>query len=61
MMGAGTSQPEPEPDPEPARKPNPYEEIFGQMFESGKEIQRGYQKDMESIFDQYLQGMKGGR
>ncbi|WP_342210780.1 DUF937 domain-containing protein [Pseudohoeflea suaedae] len=63
MMGGATRQPEPQPQPEPdpEHKPNPYEEIFGQMFESGREIQRGYQKDMESIFDQYLQGMKGGR
>jgi len=62
MMGGGQKTPEPEPEPEKSvRKDNPYDEIFGKMFESGREIQRGYQKDMESIFDQYLQGMKGGK
>ncbi|MAY61796.1 MAG: hypothetical protein CML29_06260 [Rhizobiales bacterium] len=61
MMG-GAKGPEPVPEPEPSvRKDNPYDQIFGQMFESGREIQRGYQKDMESIFDQYLQGMKRGQ
>lgn len=61
MMG-GAKTPEPEPEPEPSvRKDNSYDQIFGQMFESGREIQRGYQKDMESIFDQYLQGMKRGQ
>jgi hypothetical protein len=62
MMGGGAKTSEPEPEPEPSvRKDNPYDEIFGKMFDSGREIQRGYQKDMESIFDQYLQGMKGSR
>ncbi len=62
MMGGGAQKPEPEAPPEPSvRKDNPYDEIFGKMFDSGREIQRGYQKDMESIFDQYLQGMKGSR
>lgn len=65
MLG-GANQAQPEPEPAPASEPsrgsrNPMEDIFGKMFESGREVQRGYQKDMESIFDQYLQGMKRDR
>ena len=67
-MGGGQARqaPEPEQPPEPDRMPsgrprNPYDDLFGQMFDSGKEVQKGYQKNMESIFDQYLQGMKQQR
>ena len=63
-MGGGQARqaPEPEQQPDPDRMPsgrirNPYDDLFGQMFESGREVQKGYQKNMESIFDQYLQGM----
>ncbi|KGF68595.1 hypothetical protein LL06_15925 [Hoeflea sp. BAL378] len=63
MGGAQARQaPEPEQQPDPDRMPsgrkrNPYDDLFGKMFESGREVQQGYQKSMESIFDQYLQGM----
>ncbi|AKI01752.1 hypothetical protein IMCC20628_03058 [Hoeflea sp. IMCC20628] len=62
-MGGGQSQQAPEPDQQPDRTApaanrNPYDDLFGKMFDSGKEVQQGYQKNMESIFDQYLQGMK---
>lgn len=67
-MGGGQARQAPEPDepPEPDRTPsgrerNPYDDLFGQMFESGKEVQKGYQKNLESIFDQYLQGMNRQR
>ena len=67
-MGGGQTRqaPEPEQQPDPDRMPsgrkrNPYDDLFGQMFESGKEVQKGYQKNMESIFDQYLQGMNRQR
>ena len=33
-------------------------DIFGEMFETGRKMNEGYQKNMESIFDQYLDGMK---
>ncbi|WP_417434519.1 DUF937 domain-containing protein [Hoeflea sp.] len=63
-MGGGQTKetPETEPQPDPdrmasGRKRNPYDDLFGQMFDAGKEVQQGYQKNVESIFDQYLQGM----
>lgn len=60
-MGANQA-PEPETQPKPDKMPsgrnrNPYDDLFGQMFDSGKEVQKGYQQNMESIFDQYLKGM----
>lgn len=62
-MGGGQARQAPEPQLQPGRAPtesprNPYDDLFGRMFESGREVQKGYQKNMESIFDQYLQGMK---
>lgn len=67
--GAGRAQaPEPEPEPAPrerrmpsGRERNPYDDLFGNMFEAGREVQQGYQKSVESIFDQYLQGMNRRR
>ncbi|MDF1606814.1 DUF937 domain-containing protein [Hoeflea sp. YIM 152468] len=61
-MGGGQSRetPAPERQPDQAASPgdrNPYDALFGQMFESGREVQQGYQENMETIFDQYLQGM----
>ncbi|MBC7280201.1 DUF937 domain-containing protein [Hoeflea sp.] len=61
-MGGGQTQQAPEPQQQPDRMPsgrerNPYDDLFGKMFESGREVQKGYQKTMDSIFDQYLQGM----
>lgn len=32
--------------------------MFGQMFDAGREVQTGYAKSMDQIFDQYLDGMK---
>ena len=53
MMGGGQSEPEPEPKP----RGNAYEELFGQMFETGRQTQDTYQKGIDDIFDQYLRGM----
>lgn len=65
MMGAGqrgsdsaSSAPDPEQPPDPSGKPqNPYDDIFGQMFDAGSKMQEGYQKNMESVFDQYMKSM----
>lgn len=53
------SEPPPEPEPEPEKAGNPYEELFGQMFETTRAMQKDYQKGMESIFDRYLQDARG--
>jgi len=65
MMRGGQRKAEPAPEPEPAqqrtnpsgRPRNPYDDLFGDMFESGSKQRDEYQKGMESIFDQYLKGM----
>ncbi|WP_026479392.1 DUF937 domain-containing protein [Ahrensia sp. 13_GOM-1096m] len=51
MMGG------PKPAPEPAPTKNKYEDLFGDMFETGRKQQDQYQKSVESIFDQYINGM----
>ena len=62
MLGGGQARQAPEPEQTTSsRTGNPYGDLFGQMFDSGKEVQQGYQKNMESIFDQYLQGMNRQR
>lgn len=64
-MGGGAARQSPEPQQQSTRETsapdkagNPYDDLFGKMFDSGREVQKGYQQNMESIFDQYLQGMK---
>lgn len=64
MAGMGGGQTEraetPEPKSEPSdRQPGKggFEEMFGDMFETGRKVQKDYQKGVESIFDQYLDGM----
>lgn len=69
MMKAGVPKteapapPEPEPEAEPDEAPeakaaNPYGDLFGDMFETGRRTQESYQRSMEQIFDTYMQGMK---
>jgi hypothetical protein len=62
MMGGGRAQPQAR-EPEPQRNPSgrartPYDDLFGKMFDSGAQVRDGYQKNMESIFDQYMSGME---
>jgi len=45
-------------DPAPEDNPNPYDKLFGDMFDAGTRVQKDYQKNMDSIFDAYLKGMK---
>ena len=66
MKGGGQSAPEPEEEAQqPRRKSapsnNPSNNPWGDMFETGKKTQETYQKGLESIFDQYLQGMDRSR
>jgi hypothetical protein len=69
MLGGGQPRPqaqaEEEPEPAPRQRtnpgsgqqPNPYDDIFGKMFESGRQTRDDYQKGVESIFDQFTKGM----
>jgi hypothetical protein len=64
MMRGGQQQaaPEPQPKANPSGRPrNPYDDLFGEMFEAGAKTRDEYQKNMESIFDQYLDGMNKRR
>ncbi|MEO1746086.1 MAG: DUF937 domain-containing protein [Pseudomonadota bacterium] len=52
------AQPQAQAEPTPSGTKNPYEELFGEMFETGRKTQENYQQSMEQIFDNYLQGMR---
>jgi len=58
----GATPPREEMHPEPeAEKPNPYGDLFGEMFETGRKTQQQYQKSMEDIFEGYMKGMQRRR
>ena len=61
MLG-GQSQPARDAAPEETANPDgraksPYDDLFGKMFETGRQQRDDYQKGMESIFDQFRKGM----
>lgn len=60
MTGQMPQAPQPRPE---ARRKHPYEDILGDMLDAGKQTQDQYQRQMDSIFDQYIHGMDrlGGR
>jgi hypothetical protein len=41
----------------PQSGPRSGKDIFGDMLEPGRRMGEAYQKNMESIFDQFLRGM----
>ncbi|MBX3570245.1 MAG: DUF937 domain-containing protein [Rhizobiaceae bacterium] len=57
----GSDDPPPrgrQPEPNPSGRPrNPYDDLFGDMFESGRKTRDDYQKGVESIFEQFTKGM----
>ncbi len=59
--GQRPAQPAPQPrqgDRMPSgRQRNPYDDLFGQMFETGRQTQDTYQRGIESIFEQFTKGM----
>ena len=65
MLGGGSAQPDrqpqsrqPQPQANPSGRPrNPYDDLFGKMFETGSQQRDDYQKGVESIFDQFSKGM----
>jgi hypothetical protein len=59
MLKAGTTAEAPKAPPaEPRAETNPVADMLGQMFESGVEVQKSYQKSMDGIFDSYLASLK---
>lgn len=70
-MFTGTARPEtpaeePKPEtgadkPQAEATPDAFSGLLGQMFDSGIEVQKAYQKSVESIFDGYLSAMKQDR
>lgn len=73
MRGGQTRQqaPEPEEEPQPrqrtktsnpsGRARNPYDDLFGEMFETGAKQRDEYQKGVENIFEQFRRGMERHR
>jgi hypothetical protein len=63
MLGGGqTAQSSPQPAPEPQANPsgrprNPYDDLFGKMFEAGSNVRDEHEKAMGSIFDQFKRGL----
>lgn len=43
------------------RPRNPYDELFGKMFETGRQTRDDYQREVQNIFDQFLKGMERHR
>lgn len=61
MMTPGdkTASEKPDKSAQPAAA-NPFGDALNQMFDSGIEVQKNYQKNMDMIFDAYLSGFKSG-
>lgn len=64
MLG-GSQQEQTAPSPRPAPKVNPsgrertpYDDLFGDMFDAGAKTRDQYSKNVESIFDQFVKGMR---
>lgn len=58
MRGYQRAEPEPKPPANPGgRARNSYDELFGQMFETGRRQRDDYQRSMEQIFDRFGTGV----
>jgi hypothetical protein len=60
MLGGArpSLEPAPEPPTNPSGRPrNPYDDLFGKMFEAGSDVRDEHEKAMSSIFDQFMKGM----
>jgi hypothetical protein len=58
LVADSESDPTPQPRANPSGRPsNPYDDIFGKMFETGAKQRDDYQKGVESIFDPFKRGM----
>ena len=54
-------QPEPETGNAGGKPRNPYDDIFGKMFETGRQQRDEYEKNIGTVFDQFLRGMNRNR
>lgn len=61
MMTGGAAAKEPEPDAKPGQQANPYDDLFGNMFEAGAKTRDEYQRSVETIFDQFVTNMNRAR
>ncbi|MEP3628409.1 MAG: DUF937 domain-containing protein [Hyphomicrobiales bacterium] len=57
FLGGGMSA-QPRASREQYRAPERGEDMFGEMFETGRKVQEDYRKNVDDIFSQYLDGMK---
>jgi hypothetical protein len=55
------SAPQPEAGSSGEKPRNPYDDIFGKMFETGRQQREDYEKSMGTVFDQFLRGMDRSR
>ena len=56
------AEPEPQARTNPSgRARTPYDDLFGEMFDSGRKTRDEYQRNVENIFDQFLRGMDRNR
>ena len=46
-------------DPKPEDNPNPYDKLFGDMFDAGIKVQKDYQDNMEAIFEHHMRKLRG--
>jgi hypothetical protein len=59
MAAAAPAAANPPPtEPKPAPENTAFSALFGQMFDSGIEVQKNYQKSMDGIFENYLASFK---
>lgn len=58
----GRPAPEPENQSDPSgRERTAYDDIFGEMFDSGRRTRDEYERNITNIFDQFLKGMDRSR
>jgi hypothetical protein len=62
-FGMPGAQPAPPPESEPrtnpsGRPPNPYDDLFGKMFQTGAQQRDEYMKGVETLFDQFTRGKR---
>ena len=57
-IARGPQRQAPQPQTNPSGRPrNPFDDLFGKMFETGAQQRDDYQKGVETIFDQFKRDM----